>query len=135
MKIKLNDFALMPERAHETDAGLDLKTPVSFWLHPGQIKAIDTGIHVEIPDGYFGLLTSKSGLMLKGVTTTGTIDNTYRGSIKAVLMNHSDSGICFEEGQKITQLVLLPVFIPNIEIVDELSETERGSNGFGSSGL
>jgi len=134
MKIKLDEFAYMPIREHSTDAGLDLRTPISFWLHPGENKVVDTGVHVEIPDGYVGLLTSKSGLMKKGVTSRGTIDSSYRGSIKAVLFNHTDCGICFEGGDKITQLVLLPIITPEIEVVDELSETDRGSGGFGSTG-
>ena len=95
MKIKLDDFAYMPERAHPTDAGLDLKTPISFWIHPEQHKVIDTGVHVEIPDSYVGMLTSKSGLMKRGITSRGTIDSSYRGSIKAVLFNHTDEGIKF----------------------------------------
>ena len=134
MKIMLDDFALMPERGHATDAGLDLKTPISFWLHPGEHKIIDTGVHVQIPEGYVGLITSKSGLMGRGVTSRGTIDAGFTGSSKAVLYNHSNEGIKFESGQKITQLVLLPVLIPSIEVVDCLEQTDRGENGFGSTG-
>lgn len=128
MKVMLDNFAYMPTRAHYNDAGLDLYSPVSLWLHPGQHEMIDTGVHVAIPDGYVGLITSKSGLMGKGITSRGTIDASYRGSIKAVLYNHG------EEGYQITQLVIVPYLCPAIEYVDELDETDRNDGGFGSTG-
>ena len=134
MKIKLDPGAIMPVRAHEADAGLDLFTPSSFWLHPGEHKSIDTGVHVAIPAGYVGLITSKSGLMAKGITSRGTIDSGYTGSIRAVLYNHGSDGYAFREGEKITQLVILPCLTPEIELVDEMEITDRGDNGFGSSG-
>lgn len=134
MKIKVDDGCYVPIRAHETDAGLDLMTPKSFWLYSGEQKSIDTGVHVEIPDGYVGLITSKSGLMLHGVTSRGTIDSSYRGSIRAVLYNSGAEAVKFEKGQKITQLVIVPCMIEDVELVSELSETERGDGGFGSTG-
>lgn len=134
LKVKLDDFAYEPVREHEDDAGLDLKTPVSFWLHPGEHVKIDTGVHVAIPKGYVGLITSKSKLMAQGITSRGTIDSGYTGSIQAVLYNHGKEGIPFEAGQKITQLVLLPCITPEIEYVTELDKTERGDGGFGSTG-
>ena len=134
MKVKIDEGAIAPSRGHETDAGLDLKTPVSFWLHPGEHKSIDTGVHVEIPEGCVGLITSKSGLMAEGLTSRGTIDHGYTGSIKVVLYNHGKEGRKFETGDKLTQLVILPCIIPEIEYVDELDETERGDCGFGSTG-
>ena len=134
MKVMLDEGAYLPERAHPDDAGLDLKTPKSFWLFAGNYRKIDTGVHVEIPKGMVGLITSKSGLMAKGITCRGTIDAGYTGSIHAVLYNHSRDGICFEEGDKVCQLVVLPCVIEEIELVDELGETDRGANGFGSSG-
>lgn len=132
--IKLDEQAIEPRRAHPTDAGLDLFTPENFWIHPGEHKRIDTGVHVAIPAGYVGLITSKSGLMSKGVTCRGTIDSGYTGSIKAVLYNHGSEGYAFHKGEKITQLVILPCLTPEIEITDELPFTERGDNGFGSTG-
>lgn len=134
MKIMLDDFALEPVRGHSKDAGLDLRTPKPFWLHPGENKIIDTGVHVEIPDGCVGLITSKSKLMAEGITSRGTIDCGYTGSIKAVLYNSGKEGRKFEVGEKITQLVVLPCIIPELEFVSELEETERGDNGFGSTG-
>lgn len=134
MKVVVEEWAIKPTRAHPTDAGLDLYSPVDLWLHPGEHKIIDTGVHVEIPDGYFGAITSKSGLMAKGITSQGTIDSPYRGTIKAVLYNHGSDGYLIHRGDKITQLVIIPVFIPEIEVVKELSKTERGEEGFGSTG-
>lgn len=134
MRIKLDPGAIMPTRGHEYDAGLDLYSPVSLWLHPGEHIAIDTGVHVEIPQGYVGMITSKSGLMLKGITSRGTIDSGYTGSIKAVLYNHGEEGYLIEAGDKITQLVILPCWIPDLVIVDNLDDTERGDGGFGSTG-
>lgn len=134
MKIKLDPGAVAPERAHPTDAGLDLKTPKPFWLYSGHYLKIDTGVHVELPPGTVGLITSKSGLMAQGITCRGTIDQDYRGSISAVLFNHGPEVVKFETGNKICQLVVLPVLTPEIEFVDELTETERGDNGFGSTG-
>lgn len=134
MKIKLDDFAIVPTRAHPDDAGLDLYSPVDKWVYANSIRIIDTGVHVEIPDGYVGLITSKSGLMAKGITTRGTIDRGFTGSIKAVISNDSQESYQIKRGAKITQLVVVPCLIPEIEIVDELEETERGDSGFGSSG-
>ena len=134
MRIKLDDYAIMPERAHPTDAGLDFKSPVYAWVHPGEHIMIDTGVSVEIPDGYVGFLTSKSGLMAKGITSRGTIDAEYRGTIKVVLYNHGSEGYAFHRGDKISQLVILPVITPEIEVVNDLDDTDRGDGGFGSTG-
>lgn len=134
LKVKLENGAFSPERAHPMDAGLDLKTPYSFDLYPGEHKDIDTGVHVEVPDGYVGQIASKSGLMLKGVTSRGTIDSSYRGSVHAVLFNASKQIVSFEVGDKITQLVIVPCAVCDVKVVDKLSETDRGDAGFGSTG-
>ena len=134
MKIKLDPGAYMPTRGHMTDAGLDLYSPVDLWLHPGEHKMIDTGVHIEIPEGYVGMITSKSGLMSQGITSRGTIDRGYTGSIKAVLYNHGQEGFKIRKGYKITQLVIVPCITPKLEVVNELDETERGDGGFGSTG-
>ena len=135
MKIKLDDNAIKPVRAHATDAGLDLCTPFSFVINPGESVVIDTGVHIEIPRGYVGMLKSKSGLNVKyGITSEGVIDEGYTGSIVAKLYNHGDSIKGFTRGMKITQLVLVPYIAPDIEFVDTLGDTERGDNGFGSTG-
>ena len=135
LRIMLDDGAFMPERAHPLDAGLDLKAPYSFTLYPGEHKDIDTGVHVEIPEGYVGLVTSKSGLMRDdGIKSEGTIDCSYRGSIHAILFNCSNKIKDFSVGMKITQLVILPCACPDIKQVDRLTPTERGDKGFGSTG-
>lgn len=134
MKIALDPGCYMPERGHAADAGLDLKSPIDAWVHPGEHKMIDTGVHVAIPENYVGLITSKSGLMAKGLTCRGTIDSGYNGSIKAVLYNHGADGYGVHKGDKICQLVLLPIITPELELVTHLDETERNSGGFGSTG-
>lgn len=135
IKVMLDPGAIMPTRAHETDAGLDLYSPKRTVIHPNDHVIIDTGVHVAIPEGFVGMITSKSGLMAKeGITSRGTIDSGYVGSIQAVLFNHSGKTYIVEQGQKITQLVILPIITPDIELVDELEDTERGEGGFGSTG-
>ena len=134
MKIVLDKGAKV-SRAHETDAGLDLYSPVRQVIRAGDRAIIDTGVHVAIPKGYVGMVTSKSGMMAnEGITSRGTIDSGYIGSIKAVLFNHSDRDYVVEEGQKITQLVIMPILTPDLELVDLLEETDRGDGGFGSTG-
>ena len=134
MKIVL-DGADKPIRAHNTDAGLDLCAREDAWILPFSRKILDTGVCVDIPEGYVGLLTSKSGLMAKkGITSRGTIDCGYTGTIKAVLFNHSWKPIRVRRKQKITQLVIMPIITPELEVVDSLDETERGDGGFGSTG-
>ena len=135
MKIKLDQGAYMPERAHALDAGYDLRTPTREVLHPHSSIVIDTGVHVEIPAGYVGMLKSKSGLNVKhGLTGEGVIDMGYTGSIKVKLYNHSGYDYKVNKGDKISQLVILPIITPDLELVDSLEETERGDDGFGSTG-
>lgn len=134
MRIVLSDDAIMPSRAHPADAGLDLYSTATLTIPPFGAGFIDTGVHVEIPAGYVGMLTSKSSLMKKGITSRGTIDCGYTGSIKAVLINHSQCEFEVKKGQKITQLVLMPIITPELEVVEDLEETERGAGGFGSTG-
>jgi dUTP pyrophosphatase len=90
---------------------------------------------MEIPEGYVGFLKSKSGLNVKhGITSTGVVDAKYTGSIVVKLYNHSDEDYWIDRGDKITQIVFLPILTPEIEVVDHLEDTERGSGGFGSTG-
>lgn len=135
MKIKLDEFALMPVRAHETDAGLDLRTPYSFDIEPGEYAVIDTGVHIQLPKGTVGLLKSKSGLNIKkSVIGEGVIDEGYTGAIVVKLYNLGKEYVAFDKGDKIIQLVIVPYEAPSLIYVDELEETERGDNGFGSTG-
>lgn len=137
MKIAIDDNGFAPVREHPTDAGLDLRTPIGFVLEPRTSVVIDTKIHVEIPKGYAGLLVSKSGLNVKhGITSTGLIDSGYTGSICVRLDNHGKEPYEFKAGDKISQLVLMSVITPDLELVkvSDLEGGERGSNGFGSTG-
>ena len=147
MKIVLDKGAKMPTRAHETDAGLDLYTPHNVvvkrsgaYAEDGAVSigyaTIDTGVHVEIPKGFVGFIKSKSGLNVKrGLIAEGVIDSGYTGSIVVKLYNLTNVPHYFEAGDKIAQLVLLPIITPQLELVDSLEETERGDNGFGSTGV
>jgi dUTP pyrophosphatase len=134
MKVKLDPGSHFPSRAHKNDGGMDLYATKSGWILPKCRKVFSTGVHAAIPVGMVGLLTSKSGLMAKGITSRGTIDCGYTGSIHAVLFNHSWRFVRIKKGQKITQLVLVPIFTPELEWVEELEDTERGNGGFGSTG-
>ena len=135
MKVKLDPSAYMPVRAHEQDAGYDLRTPVRAVIHPEGSVVIDTGVHVQIPDGYVGFLKSKSGLNVRlDITGEGVIDAGYTGSICVKLYNHGKQFHVFEAGDKIIQLVILPIYTPSLEQVGDLEDTDRGSDGFGSTG-
>ena len=134
MKIKLDERAIAPQRAHETDAGLDLFTPENFVIFPNERKVVNTGVHVQLPKDTVGYIKSKSGLMAKGILTDGTIDEGYTGAIGVVLFNFSETTRVFEKGTKIAQLVVQPVKYPGMVIVDKLEETDRGDGGFGSTG-
>lgn len=135
MKIKLDPGAKMPTRAHETDAGLDLYSPVDALIYNGDSVTIDTGVHVEIPAGYVGMIKSKSGLNVRyNLTSEGVIDCGYTGSIVVKLYNHGRCAVSIEKGQKISQLVILPILLPELELVEDLEDTERGNGGFGSTG-
>lgn len=136
MKIKLDEGAKMPTRAHNSDAGLDLYAKETKLVPARGSTIFDTGVHVEIPRGATGLVLPKSGLNVKNgvVASVGVIDAGYIGSVVSKLYNHSKVDYTVNEGDKISQLVIVPIFTPVLEIVDELDETERGENGFGSSG-
>ena len=137
IKVTLDENATMPTKAHASDAGYDLYMPNKI----GILKAksdltIDTGVHMLIPDGYVGMIKSKSGLNVKhGIRGEGVIDAGYTGSIVVKLYNDSNEEHIFESGDKLTQLVIIP--IPETQLVQVESfdtETERGENGFGSTG-
>lgn len=151
MKIKviLDPGAKMPTRAHELDAGYDLYSPVDAVIFPHDSASafggffgssnssvcIDTGVHVAIPAGFVGMVKSKSGLNVNhNITSEGVIDSGYTGSIKVKLYNHGHRIVKIEKGQKISQLVILPIITPELELTDSMEETERGNGGFGSSG-
>jgi dUTP pyrophosphatase len=135
MKVMLDPGAKMPTRAHEYDAGYDLYSTETRVIYAGSSTTIDTGVHVEIPPYYVGMIKSKSGLNVKqDLVAEGVIDSGYTGSIVVKLYNHGTVTRMIEKWQKIAQLVILPIVTPELELVDKLKDTERGNNGFGSSG-
>lgn len=135
MKVMLDDGAYMPERAHEADAGYDIKSPTGGYIPAHSSWTVDTGVHVQIPKGYVGFLKSKSGLNVNhGLVSEGVIDSGYTGSIVVKLYNHSNFPEGITKGQKITQLVILPIETPELELADWFEDTDRGDKGFGSSG-
>jgi dUTP pyrophosphatase len=135
---RLRDEAVIPERAYDGDAGLDLAACERVELGPGERAVVGTGLAVAIPDGYAGFVQPRSGLAarhgLSVVNAPGLVDSGYRGEIRVVLLNTDlREPFVVEPGMRIAQLVVLPV--PELELVetDELPESERGVRGFGSS--
>jgi len=137
---RLRDDAVVPTRAYDGDAGLDLAACDRVELGPGERAMVGTGLAVAIPDGYAGFVQPRSGLAVRhGITivnTPGLVDSGYRGELRVVLLN-TDARETFvvEPGMRIAQLVVLPV--PGLELVevDELPESARGVRGFGSSAV
>ena len=133
--VKLDKGAYMPEKAHETDAGYDIRTPHSFLLRRSDMVMVHTGIHVNIPVGFYGELASKSGLCRDSEITTeaGIIDSGYTGEICVILKSGMKQRY-FEAGDKITQLIIHELPYTELEAVDILPHTDRGADGFGSTG-
>ncbi|WP_252250279.1 dUTP diphosphatase [Clostridium sp. ZBS13] len=136
---KINEKAVVPNYAHEGDAGLDLYSVEELLLEAGERALIHTGIKIELPKNTEAQIRPRSGLALKhGITTLnspGTIDEGYRGEIGVILINHSRECFKIEEGMKIAQMVIKPIINVQIEEANELNDSERKANGFGSSGL
>ena len=136
MKIMLDSGAQMPTRAHETDAGYDLYAAHNAYIRAHGGIAIDTGVHIQIPRGMYGLVAGRSGLNFKQgvICPQGTIDSGFCGAIRVKLYNNGGRDYEFVAGDKISQLVILPVITPRLGLVDMFPQTERGDNGFGSTG-
>lgn len=137
MKVILDDGAYLPERAHKGDAGYDLRCMEKVTIESGCSAVFDTGVHMQIPFGYFGKIESKSGLNVNHdiVSLGGVIDCGYQGSIKVKLYNFGDEDYTFDAGDKIAQLIIQACGTPSLDIVDRFEEdTDRGNNGFGSTG-
>jgi dUTP pyrophosphatase len=136
---RLREEATLPSRAHEGDAGLDLHSAEPARIAPGERATVATGIAVEIPSGYAGLVLPRSGLAARHgialVNAPGLIDSGYRGEVKVLLLN-TDRAEAFEisPGDRIAQLVLSPVADPTPVEVAELAVSVRRGGGFGSSG-
>lgn len=136
MRIQLDDDAIMPDRAHVLDAGIDLFTPIDFVVPAHGFAFVDTGVHVELPWCTRGHVCSKSGLNRKfGITADGTIDEGYTGSIGVTLHNDGDEDHHFYRGNKIAQLVVEDIRRPRLMLVSQIGGGERGDAGFGSTGV
>jgi dUTP pyrophosphatase len=135
LKVVLEEGAFLPKRAHDLDAGYDLYSREDGRIFPDARAVFDTGVHMAIPEGYEGHIRSRSSMMVKkGCITDGTIDSGYTGSIGVILFNLSGKLVEIKKGEKIAQIVIEPIFTPELEVVEELEATDRGTNGFGSSG-
>lgn len=131
----LDEDAKMPERAHATDAGLDLFSREFAIVEGGGSYKFDTGVHIAIPAGYVGMVKAKSGLNTNhNITCTGVVDAGYTGSIAVKLYNHGTDNLIVDPGMKIAQLVILPIITPDLRVVNGMQKTDRGDNGFGSTG-
>lgn len=132
---KLDKDARLPVFGHSGDAGLDLFSAVDFVLQAGEIHPVPTGIQVEIPLGYVGLLWDKSGVSLKGVhRLAGVVDSGYRGEVKVVMVNLSREAYVIDRGMKIAQLLIQPVMEVEVVEAEDLNDSSRGEGGFGSTG-
>ena len=134
---KLDPSAKLPRYAYKGDAGMDLFSFVDHELKPGEYFVASTGIKIAIPKGYAGLVWDKSGIATKNHITTiaGVIDSNYRGELKIALTNLGKESYHIKKGEKIAQLLIQPVVSTQITEVEEFDITERGEDGFGSSGL
>ncbi len=138
MKLKIKKLqanAVLPTRAHHNDAGADLYACGAHTIEAGMTGKIGTGIALEIEDGSVGLIWDKSGIGARGLKTLGgVIDSGYRGEIVIVAHNFSDTPHIFEHGQKVAQLLIQKIELPEIMEVEDLTESIRGEKGFGSTG-
>ena len=131
----VEDKAFLPVRANPTDAGADLKSTETCEIYPGDQKMIDTGVAVKIPEGYAGFVFNRSSQGKKGISiphSVGIIDSDYRGIIKVILKNLGEDPYKIERGDRIAQLVIVPIVLCDFE--DIWNDTERGIGGFGSTG-
>jgi dUTP pyrophosphatase len=141
IQCQVQEGAKLPQRAHATDAGADLfawfeDETQEIEIAPNEQKLVDTGIAVKIPVGYVGLIYNRSSQGKKGITiphSVGVIDSDYRGNLKVLLKNTSDKAYTITRSDRIAQLVIQPVVLANFH--DAWNDTERGTGGFGSTGL
>jgi dUTP pyrophosphatase len=136
---RLDPAAKIPQRAHTGDAGLDLHALVPVTLGPGERAAVRTGIAIALPPGHAGLVLPRSGLARRHgvalVNAPGLIDEGYRGELEVLLLNtDADTPVHLDAGDRIAQLVVVPVPAVPVEETDELETSDRGAGGFGSSG-
>lgn len=137
---KLNENAVIPTYGTEYAAGADLYACMdeSVTINPGETCFIKTGLAMEVPVGYAGLIYARSGLACKKglapANKVGVIDSDYRGEIMVALHNHSNEPVSVDSGERIAQLVITPYIVAAFNQVDELEDTVRGEGGFGSTG-
>jgi dUTP pyrophosphatase len=132
---KIHPEARLPVYQHPGDAGLDLFSVVDDVLGAGEVKPIPTGIKMAIPEGYVGLVWDKSGISLQGVhRLAGVVDAGYRGEVRVVMANLGREPFVIKKGMKIAQILIQPVAAPEVVEADDLDETPRGEDGFGSTG-
>ena len=132
---KLHPEAKVPTRAYEHDAGLDLTSVETHTLNPGEGKIFKTGIAIALDPGFVGLVWDRSSMGKKGIKTLGgVIDSGYRGEVGVILWNISKESHTINAGERIAQLLVQSVATPQTKEVSDLSKTERGAGGFGSSG-
>ena len=132
---KIDPEAKLPQYSHKGDAGLDLFSSVDCVLQKGEVMPVPTGVKVAIPKGNVGLIWDKSGISLKGAhRLAGVIDSGYRGEVRVVMVNLGADPFVIEKGMKVAQLLIQPVAEVEVTEVEDLEETSRGENGFGSTG-
>jgi len=135
IKVKLDGGAFLPERAHDTDAGADIRTPFDLVVPPHDSVIVATGVHVQTPPNCVTMVKSKSGLNIKHwITTEGVIDEGFSGEIVVKIYNHGPVAKEFKRGDKITQIVVMPVLYPTYVESDKIKSGDRGINGYGSTG-
>lgn len=139
IKIKLlNESAILPEKQHDSDAGYDLFSIEKIILKPNEIHKVKTGIAIQIPTNYGGLVLPRSGLSSKHgislINTPGLIDSGYRGELLIPLINHSVKEYEIHKHERIAQLILIESPEVNIEVASDLDDSDRDSKGFGSTG-
>ena len=138
MKVEILDKDCIPTKNHSTDAGWDLRATESKLLRYREEHLFGTGIKVAIPKGYCGLVVPRSGMGNKGAVlknTVGVIDSDYRGEIFVKIKNTEENPLMIERGHRFVQLVIVPIYRYEMDFVESLDRTERGENGFGSSGV
>lgn len=135
---KLVDHAILPRYAHPGDAGLDLFAAEAVTLAAGASGLVKTGISVQLPEGTEAQVRPRSGLALKHAVTVlnspGTVDEGYRGEVGVIMINHGRDDFHIEQGMKIAQMLVKPVYTVEVVEASELSDTTRGEGGFGSTG-
>lgn len=140
LKVKLlNERARLPQYAHEGDAGLDLFSTSDVTIQPGESALVPTGISIQLPPNTEAQIRPRSGLAFKYqitvLNTPGTVDEGYRGEIQVILINHGREPFNVVTGMKIAQMVIKPVISVVVEKIEELGSTDRGTGGFGSTGI